>query len=192
MMPTYPARPRNGGYLKEELIHPGYIYRPKLDGDRVLLNTYTEEMHNRHGERYTKGKDIRIDCIREYIELLGINSPWVDIEFLNKHKRWKGMVAIIDVPFRDFTFGELIRKLDSNPLKQANRGILPLSAYDHTKALSVWLALQGMAKRYMEQDKESTPIIEGLVGVQADSMYPVQIRNPKEQAANWVKHRFSN
>lgn len=193
MMPTYPARPRNGGYLTESNINPHHIYRPKVDGDRVLLNIVTEEMFNRHGERYTKGKDIRIDCIRDFLQQVDPHTPWVDIEWMNKHKRWKGTAFIIDLPFRGYTFGEMMKRLGSVARVTAvNHGILPLDCYEAKDMPRIWHELKRQAKEFMEKDGETTPVIEGVVSVARDSSYPVQIRSPKEKCPFWVKHRFAN
>lgn len=201
-MITYPARPYNGGYYNPTTTADTLIYRPKIDGDRVMLNVETKEMFNRKGDKYTKGKDIPFD---EIMEVYGdhITSEWLDCEWMDKHALWKKRIAILDEPLRGDTFIEMLKRLHpnhecfsirNNPMPRAGFNILHLPWWRSAHGITpyFWEQLKTAAKEIMQQHNETTPIIEGIVGVRESSYYPKQISNPNKTAIDWVKHRFSN
>ena len=141
---------------------------------------------------------------------------WVDIEWCNKHDTMKGYAVILDVPMRRCPFLEFVERIDSayklnhfggsySHITHAiheNVGVLPwwgdgtLSAgYKRTRERSQtmrkWEELKIEAKYEMDRTGETTPFIEGLVSVQANSAYPSQLRSPTEKTGDWIKYRFS-
>ena len=213
-IPTYPARPYNGGYLTEENEDCTKVYTTKVDGSRILGNVYSLDVFNRYGERYSKSKDViphlKTSLRDIYEELMSPidditeRTGWVDCEHLCKHDTFKGKVALLDLPMRKYShldFKIFLTKEFGSPEANINMDfsvyegvvILPWMMTGHPSTLMAkWKYLRELAKRGMHMHNESTPFIEGFVGVEASSNYPVQIISPTHKSGGWVKHRFSN
>ena len=52
-------------------------------------------------------------------------------------------------------------------------------------------SLINMAKGIMKRNRETQPVVEGVVAVKAKSKYPHQIQSPTQVSGNWIKFRFS-
>lgn len=124
-MYTYPARPKMGGRIwtsSDVLLNN--IYRPKIDGSRVLVDTWELQAFNRHGDHYSKATDLPWDSLERMALMLSalefendIVVPsdqgvrWLDIEFFDKHKEFKGDCALLDAPSRQIGFAGLVKLL---------------------------------------------------------------------------------
>jgi hypothetical protein len=108
--PFYPARPVNGGplpaaiKLKRRIKPDGHtwVYEPKVNGWRALLNTRTGEMWNRHGERLSIARefDAVIAKIRASPTItLNPAFEWLDVEaFERRHALGRGSLVLLDLP----------------------------------------------------------------------------------------------
>lgn len=56
---------------------------------------------------------------------------------------------------------------------------------------SMWDGMRNWATELMKKNGETTPYVEGMVGVKLDSPYPLQIRSSREKTPDWVKHRYA-
>lgn len=117
-MITYPARPAQGErFFKAEEIPLGRIYRPKVDGSRVLVDVWEMQAFNRHGDVYSKGAKLPWKSLEELSRLIGSCvgganvCRWLDIEFFDKHEEMKGDVAFLDAPRRDCSFKGLLHAM---------------------------------------------------------------------------------
>jgi hypothetical protein len=116
-MITYPARPMQGDRFSEaEEIPLGRIYRPKVDGSRVLVDVWEMQAFNRHGDVYSKGAQLPWKGLEELSRLIGscvgpTVCRWLDIEFFDKHEEMKGHVAFLDAPRRDCSFKGLLHAM---------------------------------------------------------------------------------
>tara|TARA_A100001037_G_scaffold265241_1_gene256586 strand:+ start:1149 stop:1952 length:804 start_codon:yes stop_codon:yes gene_type:complete len=140
-LPTYPARPRRGEHLTDDVVvkQKGGVYTAKVDGDHIVGNMVTGDVYNRHGEPYRN--KLASEQVKKLLPLwkwLAAQNPieyhpngsgkaqvdrlcteenaWVSAEFLCKHKQWKNRVAPIDFPMRPFTHTDMRRMIPYYPL----------------------------------------------------------------------------
>lgn len=198
-MPFFPMRPISSHELT---IACDRIYRPKVDGDRVLIDIYSKQAWNRHGDVYSKAHRLpwdELDYIRNHVPKT-IFKRYIDCEFLCKHMIHKGKIAIIDFPERELTFEESLRKINEavpirlGGLQIISTNILMLPYFDplhtHTCVETQYENLRRTARAWMEEFNETTPFYEGLVSVHKDSMYKKTYK-PNQPSHLWIKHRFS-
>jgi hypothetical protein len=205
VIPYYPMRPRYGPFLTVQGVCRKCIYRPKVDGDRVLLDLDSKTAWNRHGDAYSKAKHVPwddLESLYDEIRPTARDVPrYVDIELLVKHKVRKNQAVLLDLPERDFTFEEFMLLLDekypirSGTMISARPGVTLLPYYNpshaETNVLVSWGDLRNRATAWMEEYKETTPFYEGMVAVAKDSHYQKQCVAPKIICDTWTKHRFS-
>lgn len=220
-IPFYPTRPCTGYVDDEEDFAPGIaydasvrdsetpIYRPKLDGSRVLVDRLNQCAWNRHGDLYSKQHllpwdeldDLAMDLKPYGHPVPNLGVRYLDIEFLDKHKEYKHKVALIDMPEREVDFFDFMRMC--NDLTGASRcgavishtpNVLILPYYDpldpQVDLLAQWNWMKKRSKNIMERDGETTPFYEGWVAVERTSHYVKQYE-PKKVSRVWTKFRYS-
>jgi len=154
-MITYPARPAQGDRFHKpaEIPMNRNIYRPKVDGSRVLVDVWEQQAFNRLGDHYSKAEQLPWGSLEALSRKIGSTllgeSPkivthtvlgsrehtqgvrWLDVEFFDKHREMKGGCAFIDAPSRLTSFKGLLHLLAhshipvSTPLKYGCIGIAP-------------------------------------------------------------------
>ena len=200
-LPTFPARPIQGGRL--ELAPPKrglWFAEPKLNGWRALIHTPTGTMWNRHGTLLTIA-----DCFRPALaalaKLTSRGLVWADCEALERrHNLGRGTLVVLDVipesgtPIYTARRAMLESLLPCDPVFDGDTSRpVPCGAVvltharridSHAAALAVYQRLRD-ANRVLGCD-----FFEGVVMKRADSIYPVQMRSATEEFRGWVKHRF--
>lgn len=196
---TYPARPINGGPLDQAPEKSGvWYYEPKYNGWRALVNAYTGEMWNRHGNLLSIGNEFKA-ALHKLEELAVVSFiEWWDVEALERrHNIGKGCLVVLDwVPTpslpgklpppawwnRNQFMHEHIAELDLTPPAAFPLLSIPpvISGTNYA-----WNDLQAINKRL------GCDFYEGLVAKRADSIYPIQLRSPKLEFPFWVKHRWA-
>lgn len=152
-MITYPARPAQGDRFNAPADIPmKRIYRPKVDGSRVLVDVWEQQAFNRLGDHYSKAEQLPWGSLEALARRIGstlLDAPteilqtflgssevtqgvrWLDIEFFDKHEEMKGGCAFIDAPSRLMSFKGLLHLLAhshipvSSPLKYGCIGVAP-------------------------------------------------------------------
>lgn len=203
----YPMRPGTAIFDQPRDWHNEYIFRPKVDGDRVMVDIENGIAMNRHGAPYTKAKLLPWDELKAFADTyrqiynLHLDTRFLDIEFLAKHQLRKHQAVILDIPNRDIEFMTLMYHLAEDHAIQNgvtcnfsdNIALLPWydPLDDDTDLVMTWDNLKNRARRWMKEHKESTPYYEGFVCVKKNSMYEKQMISPTKVACHWSKMRFS-
>lgn len=187
---TLPARPLNGGDLRIAAKKFGrWLYSPKVNGWRCLVNCSTGTMFNRHGERLTIASEFS-NVLRQ---LQVSRFEWLDCEaILRRHVIARGSLLVIDVPIPG-TAQERFDKLATEiPIlnyreKPADNSLLliPQMELSPASALDLWDELQELNCTVYKCD-----YVEGVVCKRADGIYPIQTRDPERKCPTWTKHRF--
>lgn len=207
-VPTYPARPVNGGPFPSAREKTGrWIYEPKYNGWRALVHVESGTMFNRKGERLSINGEFRdaLDALREKLNAgrWYYCFKWVDVEALERrHGIGQGCLIVLDaVPERAFaSVSYLERRLwfCRAAIPEINvappwTGLNPpqsdfplLSTTPQISGdLAAWSYLQSLNHRVF-----GCQFYEGFVAKRADSVYPIQLRGPEESFPFWVKHRW--
>ena len=191
-IPTYPARPVNGGPMKADTARPGWCYEPKYNGWRALVHTSSGAMFNRRGGRLS----IEHEFAAVLAELRGCAAPWLDCEALDRrHGLGRGSLIVLDIPGA----ASLVSPETYNERQawlRAHFGTLPIDCrpepcsvycapnFNSERAHGVYESL----RRFNQAWK--CPFYEGVVGKKESSAYPVQLRSPDLEFAFWQKHRW--
>ena len=216
---TYPARPLSGGPLdKAPAKHGEWFYEPKYNGWRALIHVPTGTMFNRHGETLSIASEFAValatlkqthfewlDC--EALErrhnigrgsLIVLDDPLSKFTYSGKPGRldtlWNHLVApglarILETISTDGTAGlpgSAREVLNLHLIRPEPHALYIPSAFLEWQAQSVW-------KRQLLQRVNAglgCDFYEGFVAKRADSLYPVQLRNPDSTFPYWMKHRF--
>lgn len=205
-IPTYPARPVNGGPLPRARPKIGrWIYEPKINEERVLLNRETGEMFNRQGEPFSKAP--LFDTARNMLEDC-VNDPaleWLDCgAFGYRHGLGRGSLIIFDAPLAPGDYdARQARIYDGIVATGAGEAwgheqfppppnkVLTF-AYCYTdedgdpalKPLAAWERLQAVNAALGHQ------LFEGLVAKRRNASYPINTLHADSYAPGWMKHRF--
>lgn len=187
-LPTFPARPTDGGPLDLAPPKTGlWLYEPKINGWRVLVHAPTGTCWNRHGQRLSIEEEFKeaLGEIRHQAGRMGID--WVDCEGLSRrHNIGKGSLIVLDVlidapcQVRGYT----IRGMWCPLLGGVQGKVHSITQY--TDGLAMWA--------YLRDENKYTfgcEFYEGLVAKRSDSAYPIQLRSPDERTTVWIKHRFA-
>ena len=204
---TYPARPLNGGPFDKALPKRGaWAAEPKFNGWRALVHLPTGTIFNRHGERLSIGAEFStaIEILRCTLDAEAFH--WADCEGLERrHNIGRGTLIVLDVipkaqAYRDHTPMDYTeRRSWLTPLAppRSLTEIHPQSVYLTPSTLSVRdhsacnMNPQSMWDACRAANKSIGAIFyEGIVMKRADSLYPIQLRNPDETTPAWVKHRW--
>ncbi len=206
VIPSYPARPINGGALEHAGPKIGrWFVEPKYNGWRALVHVPTGAMFNRHGKRLTIEKEfasalnVLRDCCGNIVE-------WLDCEALERrHGIGRGTLIVFDfLPLSDrsFTYEERRHHLGDLP-------VLPITeqpAHHHACLAPAWEE-GGRPRRHGTGNAESlwhdlpeinrtwnttglSEFYEGIVMKRADSPYPMQFRSADTETPHWMKHRW--
>jgi hypothetical protein len=191
-MPTYPARPINGGpWPQARRFHkPGeWRYEPKFNGWRALLHVPTDRMFNREGRQLSIAREFAaaIAALRTHNI-----ADWLDVEALERrHKLCQGCLIVLDVPVPMLTYVQRRELLNSVPqlegfenIQEPHQVFRPIS-FAAEEADHAWDQLQ------VRNRSLGCEFYEGLVAKRADSTYPVQLRSPDTEFPGWVKHRWA-
>lgn len=200
--PSYPLRPINGGPLPRARPKSGtWLYEPKINGWRAIVNTRTGAMWNRHGKR--------LSIEREFAEVIGAlrsaslpeSLTWLDCEALERrHNVGKGSLVILDyMPsgFDNASYEDRRRiileamrhvplwemwRVDERP--KENMLMSFRDCYGDGEKDEAWNRLQNLNQTY------NAEFFEGLVAKRANSPYQIQLRSPSTEFPSWVKHRW--
>ena len=198
-VPTFAARPVNGGPLEKALPKSGeWIVRGKYNGWRAWIHTPTRSMFNRKNEP--------LSIADEFKEALDVACrlpfEWLDVEALERrHKIGQGSLIILDTPIlgpaearysiiRSAALGNggCLEHTWPDDRLENNCVYLPLTlkhSIGRTSELLFWQAL-----------KSSNTLLgcefwEGVVAVKNNSKYPIQLRNAEQDYPFWMKHRWA-
>jgi len=201
---TYPARPINGGPFDKAPPKRGtWAAEPKWNGWRGLVHVPSGAMWNRHGKPLSIAPEFRasLEILRATLDAEAFK--WVDVEALERrHGIGRGTLIVLDVipapqVYRDLTaptYAERRSWLSPLPVAMLTE-IKPNTVYltpstietlmdTQQAAQAMWDAARAANKHY------KTVVFEGIVMKRTDSLYPIQLRNPEETTAVWVKHRW--
>lgn len=190
--PTYPAYPTNGGPLTTARPKVGWWWgEPKYNGWAALVHTPTGAMFNHDLQRST----IEAEFDEALSQLRLLPFEWLHCEALERrHNIGRGSLIVLDLVVGFATYEQrrtwLEEKLLTAPhpdLIQNNRAYVTPNFHqpDRTKELEIWAMLQ------RQNEDTGCEFYEGFVMKKAGSLYPIQLRTPKEKARTWVKHRWS-
>jgi hypothetical protein len=205
---TFPARPVNGGPLGKASPKFGeYACEPKANGWRALMHVRSAMLWNRHGEPLSITDtfkqaitDIRRRCADCRRRPYSLTPEWLDLEAIDRrHGHLRGTILILDVvlpgiPYEDrrTILAKIFPAFDyENPSDEMRVRLIP--SHPWSQARSLYDDLQRLNDRF-DPDWRKTPlnaVFEGIVGKRIDSLYPVQLRSPREEFPKWVKHRFA-
>lgn len=186
MIPTYPARPVQGGQL--ELAPPKrgiWFSEPKYNGWRALVHTPTGAMWNRHGESLTIQPAFR-DAI-ERMRDLGL-PEFLDCEALERrHAMSHGTLLVLDYVDAAITYEARRQRLEAalpvhDPAAPPDQLMLVPSVPSDPSVL--YARLRDLNERF------GCAFYEGIVMKRAGRTYPVQRISPSQCYPWWVKHRF--
>jgi hypothetical protein len=189
-LPTFPARPVNGGALEVALPKRGdWRYEPKYNGWRALVHIPTGEMFNRQLERLSIEGDF-------YFALAALatafpHHEWADCEALERrHAIGKGTLILLDL----ITSGTYVERRWTMLLG----GLPTLEVSDRPKENALYTAPsyddpQLLWQRTAEANKNlNAEFYEGIVAKRADSKYPIQRISANRETTDWIKHRWKH
>ena len=180
-IPTFPMRPINGGPFHLARPKRGeWVYEPKVNGWRALVNTRTGEMFNRHGKPLTIN-----DEFWPTLDYFKGSSPyeWLDCEGLaRRHALDRGKIYVLDY---------IPESYDKTPWIDRNEALMNgpladfvLGHYSQDQAMRGWTELQEVNRSL------GCEYYEGFVAKRLDSPYVHQMRSDKEETTLWIKHRW--
>ena len=195
---TYPARPLNGGPFPKALPKSGdWFYEAKYNGWRALIHIATGTMFNRKGQPLTISGEFQtaLDQIRLVLDAEAFK--WADCEALERrHGIGRGTLIVLDVvpepQYANTPYIERRHWLDipslptCYPSNRPGADTLYKSAcIAPGNAAECWTELRRINARW------GCEFYEGLVAKRADSIYPIQLRNPDSEFPFWLKHRWA-
>jgi ATP-dependent DNA ligase len=196
-IPSYPARPINGGPLERARPKAGqWTYEPKLNGWRALVHAPTGRMWNRHGERLSIE-----DCFRPVLDSLSrCNIEWLDAEALERRLNLgRGSLVVFDyiptgldriTPYKERKT-KLLAALKDLPNWQPWQLGPPIQDAIYTIEGYVSEAVGELYDVLQDENRAlDADLYDGLVAKRTNSPYPIQQRSPSEESTFWVKHRW--
>jgi hypothetical protein len=186
----FPARPMNGGNFHLDKLAGDWLYQPKYNGWRALIDLQEDRVFNRHGEPMSIGDCFKraIDSIRGNCLNLGIY--YLDAEALERRfDPCRGALILLDLPdspdsleTRMEAMSFLASKHDINKFPAVST-VLSTPTFDENTARLFWLGLQRLNKQW------GAPIYEGLVAKKVGTKYPTTSKRT-DTSKDWVKFRF--
>ena len=194
-IPTYPARPINGGPLDVALAkHGDWRYEPKYNGWRALVHIATGAMFNRHGQRLTIEGEFKpaLEQLRGTLDAEAFQ--WADCEALERrHNIGRGSLIVLDVipeaSHRAAAYLERRRWLEA-VLEMPTLSVPP---EDNQVALvpsdyasdALWMFTRRANVTL------GCAFYEGVVAKRADKPYPIQLLSAGREFPFWMKHRWT-
>ncbi|MEA3207655.1 MAG: bifunctional non-ous end joining protein LigD [Chthoniobacter sp.] len=197
-IPTYPARPINGGPLFNARPKTGsWAVEPKVNGWRALVHVPTATMWNRHGERLSIAGDFKpaLEKLRDTLPVAG-TFEWADCEALERrHGIGRGSLivldAIPDAPHREAPYTDRRLCLEAaletfiRPACCAADSIYLIPSYDAPKIGELWELLRTL------NAEAACDFYEGVVSKRTTASYPLQLLSATRETTDWVKHRWA-
>lgn len=203
-IPTYPARPVNGGPYDKAPNKPEadqWFYEPKVNGWRVLVNVKAKKMWNRHGAPSSIEHKFQPALDQLASVFKGSNETWLDCEALGlralgvglgslvvfdvchpqvhpEWDSWRERQEVLDLCVQDIVWPWSINARPAQDVIYRLPRVGWSKAgemYDNLQAANATLGLE---------------LYEGVVAKHGAKLYPVQRRSPTEETATWVKHRW--
>ena len=203
-LPTFPARPVNGGPLpRARAKHGHWLYEPKYNGWRAEVHAPTRTMFNRHGAPLSIAVEFAEALAALEILASRTGIEWFDCEGLERrHAIGRGCLFVLDfIPHQSpFTHHKAqppasATFLQRSALLDAHLPRLPVECRpDETRiyrpdllpgTVATWEALQRVNREW------GCEFYEGLVAKRGDSIYPMQLRSASLETASWMKHRWA-
>ena len=217
-IPSYPARPTNGGALESALPQvSSWAWQPKVADWRGLVHCESGQVWNRHGGRLSIIHKIQpaLEQLRERV------GGWLDVGIMERNPLMRGCIIVFDflpIGEEEMTYDERRESLESflqfelmpelwkpalieEPTKQGatyiggtsrypmcNRVFL-VRQYVDCDPLAVYRRLQNENKHLLIPQGYPA-LYEGLVAKRRDKPYPLQLRSPDVRTPWWIKHRF--
>lgn len=198
---TYPARPLSGGRFGLLTSSAPCLWSFKANGWRALVHNPTGTMFNRLGEQLTIANEFHLA-----LGTLAAAFPdfeWLDCEALERrHNIGRGTLMVLDLVRPNLTADARYTLLTADArLPILNIGQQPgenrayimrqdlhIDAFDTDKfALTqLWHTMQQLDGEW------NAEFYEGFVKKRADSLYPIQLRDPDSKCPYWTKFRFVN
>jgi len=181
-IPTFPMRPMNGGdFMRSRPKRGEWIYQPKLNGWRAILNTHTGEMFNRHGKPLSITHEFSesVKAIREHTKW-----QWLDCEGMaRRHNIERGKLYVLDY---------IPESYDKTPFVDRHAA---LDDAFHTLECIVDYVPAHLAESEWQTLQNSNKVLgdeffEGFVAKRLDSPYVHQLRSSSEESPYWIKHRW--
>jgi hypothetical protein len=203
--PTYAAYPTNGGPLFDAegkaVARPKvglWFDEPKFNGWSLLCHVPSGRLFNGHELTRSTIEDKFTDAL----ELLRNTLPhfnWLHVEGLNnRHDIGKGALVVLDLVVPDLTYGQrraaLEKALPSLPIDFTLLSGFPRISLAPIVADNTSAALELAAWDYLKAVnlEVGCDFYEGMVAKkQGGSLYPMQLRKPKDKCRTWVKHRWN-
>ncbi len=198
-IPCYPARPADGGQLQVAAPKIGQWYcEPKFNGWRGFIHVKTGTMFNRLGELSSISHEFEaaLDKVKAW------PLDWLDVEALERrHGIGRGTLVVLDyLPAKpDETWLERRRYLSLvasisgvEIYKQLDTPMAPDTVY--LTPVYEWEGAESLYRdilpRCNGREGLNCEFYEGIVAKKANSIYPRQLRNPKQTTPFWIKHRW--
>lgn len=185
--PTFPAYPTNGGPLHVARPKLGTWYaEPKYNGWRALVHAPSGAMWNREGKRLSIAHEFQ----KALAQIRALPFAWLDCEALERrHGIGRGSLIVLDLVLPELIYTQRRALLTKQfPLCPEPEHVQENAIYvtpSHCDAAGLWSDLQ-----LVTGHSSLVTFFEGLVMKKADSLYPMQLRSPKEPCRAWVKHRW--
>ena len=203
-IPTYPARPMDGGQLHLAADPIGDWYAElKYNGWRLQLHLDSGLMFNRQGEELSISEEFD-EALKKVRKL---PFEWLDIEGLERrHNIGRGAFIILDylpsatkcgqsrtqdyIERRKYlslvcglaqipTHTQLDKPIEDNSVNL-------IASYDGAGMRQLY----DIGKMCNGPEGMNCEFYEGIVRKKASSPYPFQLRSPDQTTHNWVKHRW--
>lgn len=203
-LPTYPARPVNGGRFDYAPAKTGeWLWSVKVNEWRapILLSPEGPHLFNRQGAPLSIAG--AFEAVMDRLRPLCGRFAWLDCgAFERRHPFGRGSLVVLDLPV-------------AGPALERMRALMRLAAAQDWKPYPLshppeprtiyWMPqfrlneAQPGARAFLERLWARLQVLntqfrceafEGLVARRADQPYPVNTRDPEATTPWWVKHRF--
>jgi hypothetical protein len=204
---SYPPAPQNGGAIDLAPDKIGdWVWQPKIDDWRGVINTATGQIWNQYGQPSTVAMQGKITIAFAELQQMAAEMPlsfgspklW-DVGIMeNRHDLMRGCIVIFDL--MDTVYPHKLRR---TILEQAIPRSLPIAhrllqngqVKNEVFLINEWrsgefstpLGLQMLLQR--ENALVGHKFYEGLVAKRRDVTYPAKSA-PKQKTPYWIKHRF--
>jgi hypothetical protein len=200
----YPPAPLNGGSLESAPAKVGtWIWQPKPDDRRVVIHTPSRTIWNQYGQLSVANDSEKFEVALDRLENVSFFAEWLDAGLMEyRNDMMRGCIIVFDLIERGLTSDERRERLavTFDPLPWATELVGTAEARNQVYLIPQWCPdryVGGFGVHPMElydrlkneNAQLDRKFYEGLVAKRADSLYPFGNR-PKQQTADWIKHRF--